>query len=82
MMNSVEPYIIIMSPAWRVPTETASAPASMVPQVTGVPARSPVSAAACAVTRPAISVDHSRRGSISGGQMSPRSKHQSCRSMS
>ena len=42
----VEPYISIMSPEARTPTLTASAAASMVPQVTGVPMASPVSAAA------------------------------------
>ena len=67
MMKIVEPYISIISPGDRTPTLTASAAASMVPTVTGVPSARPVSAAAAAVTRPAISVDHISRGSRSSG---------------
>ena len=79
MMKMVEPYIIIMSPGALTPTLTASAAASMVPQVTGVPARSPVSSAAASVTRPATSVDQRSRGSRSGPTVSSRSVTQSIR---
>ena len=43
MMKMVEPYMSIMSPAPSTPTLSASAAASMVPAMTGVPAASPVS---------------------------------------
>jgi hypothetical protein len=80
MMKMVEPYISIISPGAATPTLTASAAASMVPQVTGVPSASPVSAAAAAVMCPAISVDHIRRGKRSSGRISgARSLVQSCR---
>ncbi len=69
-MKIVEPYIIIMSPLCRTPTLTASAAASMVPVVTGVPGARPVSCAACAVMWPAISVDQSSFGSLSSAMMS------------
>ena len=51
MMKTVEPYISIMSPGARTPTLTASAAASTVPTVTGVPSARPVSAAAAARSR-------------------------------
>ena len=70
MMNTVEPYMSIISPGARTPTLTASAAASIVPTVTGVPSARPVSAAAAAVTPPAISVDHISRGSRSSGRIS------------
>ena len=73
MMNMVEPYISIMSPFRVTPTESASAAASMVPAVTGVPAFSPVSTAASLVTAPAISPDQSSLGNLSRGTMSPAS---------
>ena len=60
MMKMVEPYISIMSPASSTPTLSASAAASMVPTMTGVPSASPVSAAARAVTWPAMSVVQAR----------------------
>ena len=63
MVKMVEPYMIIMSPGARTPAESASAAASMVPAITGVPAASPVSSAAAAVTSPAISPDHNSAGS-------------------
>jgi hypothetical protein len=53
MKNIVVPYMTIMSPGSTTPTLTASAAASIVPAVTGVPAFSPVSAAAVEVTSPA-----------------------------
>ena len=62
MMKMVEPYMIIMSPGARTPILIASAAASMVPQVTGVPLARPVSSAARSVIWPAISVDHARSG--------------------
>ncbi len=77
--NTVEPYIIIVSPGAVTPALTASAAASMVPQVTGVPGRRPVSAAAAAVTWPAMSVDHISRGSRSGPTVSSMSVTQSIR---
>ena len=48
MMKMVEPYMTIMSPGLVTPTLSASAAASMVPAITGVPAASPVSRAAFA----------------------------------
>ena len=59
-----------MSPGFVTPTLSASAPASIVPHVTGVPTASPVAAAAPAVTCPAMSVVHSNFGSLSSGRMS------------
>jgi hypothetical protein len=50
MMKMVEPYISIMSPESSTPTLSASAAASMVPAITGVPCARPVAAAAFAVT--------------------------------
>ena len=44
--NIVEPYMTIMSPACLTPTLTASAAASIVPTVTGIPIGKPVSAEA------------------------------------
>jgi len=49
------PNINIMSPNRATPALTASAAASMVPAMTGVPGARPVSAAAAAVTPPMIS---------------------------
>ena len=66
----VEPYIIIISPGLSAPTESASAAASIVPTVTGVPKARPVNSAASFVTWPAISSDHINRGSFSNGTMS------------
>jgi hypothetical protein len=66
MKNSVVPYITIMSPGATTPALIASAAASIVPAVTGVPAINPVSTAAAGVTPPAISADQSSRGSLSG----------------
>ena len=48
-MKMVEPYIHIVSPASATPTDTASAAASMVPVVTGIPSGKLVSRAALAV---------------------------------
>jgi hypothetical protein len=70
MMKMVEPYISIMSPGSSTPTLSASAAASMVPAITGVPSARPVSAAACRVTWPAMSVVQARRGSLSRSTMS------------
>ena len=67
MMKTVEPYISIVSPAPRTPTLSASAAASMVPKVTGVPGASPVSPPPRSVTCPAISADQPSRGSMSSG---------------
>ena len=73
----------IMSPARRTPTLTASAAASMVPTVTGVPGASPVSAAARRVTSPAISVVQASSGSIPTSTMpSARSSLQARRATS
>ena len=46
IIKIVDPYIIIISPAPQTPTLTASAAASIVPTVTGVPGARPVSSAA------------------------------------
>ena len=62
MMKMVEPYIIIMSPGSSTPTLSASAAASIVPAMTGVPAASPVSSRRARVTMPAMSVVHSSLG--------------------
>ena len=70
MMKMVEPYMIIMSPASSTPTESASAAASAVPAMTGVPAASPVSSAARGVTAPTMSVVQARSGRRSGSMMS------------
>ena len=40
-MKMVEPYISIMSPGSSTPTLSASAAASIVPTITGVPAARP-----------------------------------------
>ena len=56
MMKMVEPYISIMSPGSSTPTLSASAAASIVPTMTGVPAASPVSSRRRRVTVPAMSV--------------------------
>ena len=41
IVKMVEPYISIISPASRTPTLIASAAASIVPTITGVPERKP-----------------------------------------
>ena len=64
-MNIVDPYIHIVSPVSETPTDTASAAASMVPVVTGIPAGSPVSFAAFSLKTPTTSVDHRRSGRAS-----------------
>ena len=64
IMKTVEPYMTIMSPLRMTPTLSASAAASMVPAMTGVPVESPVARAAFAVTCPAISVVHSDLGGL------------------
>ena len=46
MKNIVLPYMIIVSPGRCTPTLTASAAASIVPKVTGVPTGSPVASLA------------------------------------
>ena len=82
-MKIVEPYISIMSPGRSTPTLTASAAASMAPAVTGVPGASPVSAAACVVISPTISVVQWRVGNWSIEAISAVSaSDQSRRSMS
>src|SRR6187402_1539162 len=60
--NIVVPYISIRSPGLWAATLMASAHASTVPVVTGMPAGRPVSPAAAAETTPAVSSDHARRG--------------------
>ena len=55
-MKMVEPYISIMSPGSSTPTLSASAAASMVPTITGVPTARPVSSAARPCHVPAMSV--------------------------
>ncbi len=70
-MNMVVPYMTIMSPGAFTPTLMASAVASIVPVVTGVPAFSPVSAAACGVTCPATSFAQSSRGRRSRSTIGP-----------
>ena len=62
--NIVDPYIIIISPVSFTPTLIASAAASIVPTVTGVPCCKVVSNEACFVIYPAISVDHFNSGSL------------------
>ena len=51
-----------MSPELLTPTLKASAAASIVPVVTGVPNFNPVSFDACSVISPAISLDHNISG--------------------
>ena len=70
MMKIVEPYMIIMSPPSRTSTLSASAAASTVPTMTGVPAERPVSSAASSVTLPAMSVVQASAGSESSPTMS------------
>ena len=72
-MNIVVPYMSIVSPGSRTPTLSASAQASMVPAMTGVPAAIPVRADASAVTQPTgspaqWSVGSSRFGAMSAAQ--------------
>ncbi len=77
------PYMTIVSPTAETPTDAASAHASTVPAVTGVPAASPVSRAASSVILPAISSDQSSRGSSSpGATTSHQSRAQSAASRS
>jgi hypothetical protein len=61
--NMVEPYISIRSPGCRTPTENASAYASTVPAITGVPTGNPVAAAAVSWTAPTASLGHTNLGS-------------------
>ena len=61
--------MIIRSPGRDTPTLKASLAASTVPATTGVPAASPVSAAAAAVTVPITSLLQARSGSHPSGQM-------------
>jgi hypothetical protein len=61
--NIVDPYISIRSPGWRTPALNASAQASTVPAVTGVPVNNPVVSAAAAVTVPTTSPGHASRSS-------------------
>ena len=70
IVKMVEPYISIISPGSRTPTLIASAAASIVPTITGVPGASPVSSAACLVTVPAISVVQAISGRRSSSVMS------------
>lgn len=56
IVKIVEPYISIMSPTPKTPTLIASAAASTVPTITGVPIANPVSSLAFSVTSPAMSV--------------------------
>ena len=58
----------MMSPGWKTPVDTASAPESPVPTSTGVPGHRPVSAAAWGVTVPAMSVAWRTWASWSGRQ--------------
>jgi hypothetical protein len=69
IVKTVEPYITIMSPFRTTPTLSASAAASMVPAITGVPLASPVARAALAVTWPATAVVHMIFGSRSMSTM-------------
>lgn len=68
--KSVEPYISMRSPGSRTPTLSASAQASIVPAKTGVPGRSPVAAAAAAVTAPTCSPGQTSLGSGQPGSTS------------
>ena len=61
------PYMIIRSPGAPTPTLIASAAASIVPTITGVPSASPVADAASRVTVPAMSVVQPISGSHSAG---------------
>jgi hypothetical protein len=65
MRNMVVPYISMRSPRRWAPTLMASEHASTVPAITGVPAFSPVAAAAVVVTEPTTSP-----GQTSGGRCS------------
>ena len=56
--NVVLPYITIRSPGSATPTLSASDWTSSVPIATGIPAGSPVSAAAPRVTSPTWSAGH------------------------
>ena len=66
----MEPYISMVSPGDRTPALNASAQASTVPAVTGVPSDKPVSAAAAALTPPTTSPGQASRGSSRSPQMS------------
>lgn len=65
--NIVVPYMSMRSPIPCAPTLSASAQASMVPVVTGMPVGSPVRCAASAVTVPAASPDQRSPGSSMPG---------------
>ena len=64
-----EPNWIIIFPGATTPMLMASAPESSVPVITGVPSARPVSAAALAVTVPAMSLASLMAESWSGRQM-------------
>jgi hypothetical protein len=68
--NIVEPYMSIRSPRRCASTLTASAQASIVPVITGVPRRSPVCSAAGPETVPATSPDQRSAGRSSWGTRS------------
>ena len=72
MMKMVEPYIIIMSPAEHA-NGRASAAASIVPTITGVPTASPVSLGLPFVTPPMMSVVQARSGRLSTSMISGQS---------
>ena len=78
MRNIVVPYMSIRSPGLWASTLIASAHASIVPAVTGIPAGSPVAAAASPVIVPTTESDHASRG----GSIAPAmSRHEgSCHS--
>lgn len=65
--NTVVPYITIVSPGSRTPTEAASAQASTVPAVTGSLRGKTVSEAAAAPTVPTTSVGQASLGSSMPG---------------
>jgi hypothetical protein len=66
----VVPYMTIVSPTAPTPTLAASAQASIVPAITGMPSGSPVSRAARPCTVPATSPGQSSRGSARPGATS------------
>ena len=69
--NIVVPYISIRSPGLCASTLIASAHASMVPAVTGMPAGRPVAAAADSVIVPATVSDQASRGGSIAPAISP-----------
>ena len=70
IIKIVDPYMHMVSPSLLRPIEIASAAASIVPVVTGIPFGRPVSDAAFSVTLPTISVDHFSSGKHSMGIIS------------